>query len=69
MEIYLGDLKKKKEDNQLMQLRGVCENMININNESLNDVTKEEFLAKSELSIRDSRISRLSITRDLNGIN
>ena len=58
MEIYLGDLKKKREDNQLMQLRGICENMIIVNNESLNDVTEEEFQRKSEDSLRDSRLSK-----------
>ena len=65
MEIYLGDLKKKKEDNQLMQLRGVCENMIIVNNESLNDVSEEEFTRKSEESIRDSTISKKFSFKDL----
>ena len=68
MEIYLGKLKKKKEDNELMQLRGICENMIGINNESLNDVTKEEFQRKSEESIRDSRLSKKFTLKDFNGI-
>ena len=58
MEIYLGDLKKKKEDNQLTQLRGICENMIIVNNESLNDVSEEEFQRKCEESLRDSRLSK-----------
>ena len=53
MEIYLGDLKKKKEDNQLTQLRGICENMIIVNNESLNDVSEEEFQRKSEDDVDD----------------
>ena len=65
MELYLGDLKKKKEDNQLMQLRGVCENMIIVNNESLNDVSEEEFTRKSEESIRDSTISKKFSFKDL----
>ena len=64
MEIYLGDLKKKKEDNQLTQLRGICENMIIVNNESLNDVSEEEFQRKSEESLRDSRLSRRSSLKD-----
>ena len=68
MEIYLGDLKKKKEDNQLMQLRGVCENMIIVNNESLNDVTEEEFIRKSEESLRESvNTSRINSLKDLKG--
>ena len=68
MEIYLGDLKKKKEDNQLMQLRGVCENMIIVNNESLNDVTEEEFIRKSEESLRESvNTSRRNSLKDLKG--
>ena len=58
MEIYLGDLKKKKEDNQLMQLRGICENMITINNESLNDVTEEEYNRRCEESLKDMRFSK-----------
>ena len=66
MEIYLGKLKKKKEDNELMQLRGICENMIIIKSESLNDVTEEEFQRKSEESIRDSRISKKFSFKDLN---
>ena len=65
MELYLGDLKKKKEDNQLMQLRGVCENMIIVNNESLNDVSEEEFTRKSEESMRDSTISKKFSFKDL----
>ena len=68
MEIYLGDLKKKNEDNQLMQLRGICENMIIVNNESLNDVTEEEFQRKSELSLRDSRSSKKLIFKVLDDI-
>ena len=58
MEIYLGDLKKKKEDNHLMQLRGICENMITINNESLNDVTEEEYNRRCEESLKDMRFSK-----------
>ena len=58
MEIYLGDLKKKQEDNQLMQLRGICENMIIINNESLNDVSEEEFQRKCEETSKDMRFSK-----------
>ena len=65
MEIYLGDLKKKKEDNQLMQLRGVCENMININNESLNDVSEEEYQRKSEVSFRETKSSKQLILNDI----
>ena len=67
MEIYLGDLKKKKEDNQLMQLKGVCENMIIINNESLNDVSEEDFVKKCEETLRESRASiflRRSVTKE-----
>jgi hypothetical protein len=59
MEIYLGDLKMKKEDNQLMQLKGICENMMNITNESLNDITEEEFQRRCEESSKD---------RDTNGL-
>ena len=58
MEIYLGDLKMKKEDNQLMQLKGICENMMNITNESLNDITEEEFQRRCEESSKDLRISK-----------
>ena len=58
MEIYLGDLKKKQEDNQLMQLRGICENMITIKNESLNDVSEEEYNRRCEKSLKDLRFSK-----------
>ena len=58
MEIYLGDLKMKKEDNQLMQLRGICENMMNITNESLNGISEEEFQRRCEESSKDLRFSK-----------
>ena len=46
MEIYIGDLKQKEEGNQLAQLRGVCENIIEINSNSLINVSEEEYKAK-----------------------
>ena len=71
MEIYLGELKKKQEDNQLTQLKGICENLILVNNESLNGVSEEEYKKKCEESMRDSKAIlniRKSITKDLSNI-
>ena len=71
MEIYLGELKKKQEDNQLTQLKGICENLIKVNNESLNGVNEEEYNKKCEESMRDSKAMlniRKSISKDLSNI-
>ena len=69
MEIYIGDLKKKQEDNQLMQLRGICENMITINNQSLNDVSEEEYKRKCEETANDIRLSKRFSSKDITDIS
>ena len=43
MELYIGDLKSKREGNQLTQLLIVCERTCEISNDSLINVTKEEY--------------------------
>ena len=46
MELYIGDLKSKREGNQLTQLLIVCERTCEINNDSLINVSKEEYNRK-----------------------
>ena len=43
MDLYIGDLKYKREGNQLTQLFIVCERLCDISYESLINVKKEEF--------------------------
>ena len=51
MELYIGNKKNKGEDNQLTQLRTVCDFIKQINAKSLFNVDEEEFNQKSELSL------------------
>ena len=46
MELYIGDLKSKNEGNQLTQLLGICERVIEINYDFLINVTEDEFKIK-----------------------
>ena len=46
LELYIGDLKSKNEGNQLTQLSGICERVIEINNDFLINVTQSEFQRK-----------------------
>ena len=43
MDLYIGDLKYKREGNQLTQLFIVCERLCELNSDSLINVSKEEF--------------------------
>ena len=43
LELYIGDLKQKSEGSQLTQLAGICERIIEINNDFLINVSEEEF--------------------------
>ena len=51
LKLYIGDLKNKSEGNQLTQLSGICERVIEINNDSLINVTEEEFKRKCSNSL------------------
>ena len=46
IDLYIGDLKSKNEGNQLTQLSGICERVIEINSDFLINVSKEEFSKK-----------------------
>ena len=46
LDLYIGDLKSKSEGNQLTQLSGICDRVINISYNSLINVTAEEFKIK-----------------------
>ena len=46
LDLYIGDLKSKNEGNQLTQLSGICDRVINISYNSLINVTAEEFKTK-----------------------
>ena len=46
LELYIGDLKSKNEGNQLTQLSGICERVIEINNDFLINVSASEFQRK-----------------------
>ena len=46
LELYIGDLKSKNEGNQLTQLSGICERVIEINNDFLINVSESEFKRK-----------------------
>ena len=50
LELYIGDLRNKKEGNQLTQLSGICERIFEINSDFLINVTKAEFKKKCEES-------------------
>ena len=50
LELYIGDLRNKKEGNQLTQLSGICERIFQINSDFLINVTKDEFKRKCEES-------------------
>ena len=46
LELYIGDLKSKKEGNQLTQLSGICERVVEMNYECLINVTESEYNKK-----------------------
>ena len=50
LELYIGDLSNKNEGNQLTQLIGLCERIIQINSDFLINVSEEEFKKKCEES-------------------
>ena len=52
MELYIGDKKNKGEDNELTQMRTVCDFIKQVNAKSLFNVDEEEFNQKSELSLQ-----------------
>ena len=46
IDLYIGDLRSKNEGNQLTQLSGICERVIEINSDFLINVSEEEFKIK-----------------------
>ena len=46
MELYIGELKNKKEGNLLTQLKSICIRMLDMNHTSLIDVNVKEFEEK-----------------------
>ena len=52
MELYIGDKKNKGEDNELTQMRTVCDFIKQVKAKSLFNVDEEEFNQKSELSLQ-----------------
>ena len=53
MELYIGELKNKKEGNLLTQLKSICVRMIEMNHNSLIDVSVKEFEEKCYLCLYD----------------
>ena len=60
MELYIGKMKNKKEDNELIQLLSLCDFICNISYSKLLNVTKEEYdlncqeSAKNEIFRKES---------------
>ena len=52
-----------------MQLRGICENMITINNQSLNDVSEEEYKRRCEETANDIRLSKRFSSKGITDIS
>ena len=46
LDLYIGDLRNKAEGNKLTQLLGICERVLEINSDSLLNVTEQEFQKK-----------------------
>ena len=46
LDLYIGDLKSKKEGNQLTQLSGICERIVEMNYDCLINVSESEYNKK-----------------------